>query len=119
MNRVLVIGCSGAGKSVFSRRLSDRTGLPLIHLDQRILAAWLDADAPDAWRQRVAALVAEPRWIMDGQFGGTLGLRLRHADTVFVVRHAALALPDTRPPPNGAPLRSHTQRHGPRLRRAT
>jgi adenylate kinase family enzyme len=85
MNRVLVIGCSGAGKSVFSRQLSDRTGLPLIHLDQEFWQPGWMPTAPDAWRQHVAALAAEPRWIMDGQFGGTLGLRLRHADTVFVV----------------------------------
>jgi len=84
MKRVLVIGCSGAGKSVFSRRLADRTGLPLIHLDKEFWQPGWMPTPPDAWRRRVAALAAEPRWIMDGQFGGTLGLRLQHADTVFV-----------------------------------
>jgi adenylate kinase family enzyme len=84
MNRVLVIGCSGAGKSVFSQRLAARTGLPLVHLDQEFWRpGWMPL-APDAWRQRVAALADEPRWIMDGQYGGTLSLRLKHADTVFV-----------------------------------
>ena len=34
MQRVLVIGISGAGKSTFSRALAARTGLPLIHLDK-------------------------------------------------------------------------------------
>ena len=84
MERVLVIGCSGAGKSVFSRRLSERTGLPVIHLDREFWQPGWMPTAPDAWRQRVAALAAEPRWIMDGQFGRTLALRLTRADTVFV-----------------------------------
>jgi adenylate kinase family enzyme len=83
MERVLVIGCSGAGKSVFARRFSERTGLPLIHLDQEFWQPGWMPTAPEAWRRRVAALAAEPRWIMDGQFGGSIGLRLKHADTVF------------------------------------
>jgi adenylate kinase family enzyme len=83
MERVLVIGCSGAGKSVFAQRLATRTGLPLIHLDREFWQPGWMPTAPDTWRRRVAALAAEPRWIMDGQFGGTLGLRLAHADTVF------------------------------------
>ena len=33
MNRVIVIGCPGAGKSTFARRLRDKTGLPLYYLD--------------------------------------------------------------------------------------
>ena len=32
-NKILVLGCSGSGKSTFSRELAARTGLPLIHLD--------------------------------------------------------------------------------------
>lgn len=85
MQRVLVIGCSGAGKSTFSRRLAALTGLPVIHLDQEFWQPdWMPM-APAAWRARVAAMTAEPRWIMDGQFGGTLGLRLSRADTVFIL----------------------------------
>lgn len=33
MKKILVIGCPGSGKSTFARRLRDRTGLPLYHLD--------------------------------------------------------------------------------------
>ena len=31
--KIAVIGCCGAGKSVFSRKLASVTGLPLYHLD--------------------------------------------------------------------------------------
>lgn len=34
MERVVIIGSNGAGKSTFSYALADKTGLPLIHLDQ-------------------------------------------------------------------------------------
>ena len=33
MNKVAVIGCPGAGKSTFARRLAGITGLPLFYLD--------------------------------------------------------------------------------------
>ena len=33
MERVLVIGCPGSGKSTFARALAERTGLPLYYLD--------------------------------------------------------------------------------------
>ena len=33
MQRVMIIGCPGAGKSTFARALAEKTGLPLIHLD--------------------------------------------------------------------------------------
>ena len=33
MKRVLVIGCPGAGKTYFSKKLSEITNLPVIHMD--------------------------------------------------------------------------------------
>lgn len=82
MQRVLIVGCPGAGKSTAARRLAGLTGLPVIHLDQHYwLPGWVRPE-PRAWRERVQALAAGPRWIMDGNYGGTLGLRLMRADTV-------------------------------------
>ena len=39
-NRIIVLGCSGSGKSTFARRLHACTNLPLIHLDN----VWWKAD---------------------------------------------------------------------------
>ena len=33
MQKVIIIGCPGSGKSTFSKALHDATGLPLYHLD--------------------------------------------------------------------------------------
>src|SRR5262245_48601957 len=82
MRRVLVIGICGAGKSTFSRALARKTGLPLIHLDKEYWKpGWTGTPKP-LWRARVAELVAGDRWIIDGNYGGSLDIRLPRADTV-------------------------------------
>jgi adenylate kinase family enzyme len=83
MRRVMVIGCSGAGKSTLSRQLSTALRLPLIGLDLHYWkAGWKTTVRPE-WRERVAALVAAPEWVMDGNFAGTFDLRMRRADMLI------------------------------------
>ena len=83
IQRALVIGCPGAGKSTFARRLRDATGLPLYYLDR----IWHRPDKTNIPRAefdaRVAALTEGGRWIIDGNYLRTLKLRLARCDTVF------------------------------------
>jgi len=83
MERVLVIGSPGSGKSTLARELAGRTGLPLLQLDQLYWQPGWVEPAKDVWARKVAALIAAPRWIMEGNYGGTLPLRLTRADTVI------------------------------------
>jgi adenylate kinase family enzyme len=83
MRRVLVIGIPGAGKSTFARALAARTGLPLIHLDKEFWQPGWKATPRSQWRARTAELAAGERWIMDGNYAGTLDLRLPRADAVM------------------------------------
>lgn len=81
--RALVIGCSGAGKSTFSRALGSATGTPIIHLDQLYWEpGWKVAD-PAVYRRRLEAALAGERWIIDGSNLSTLSIRLPRADAVF------------------------------------
>jgi adenylate kinase family enzyme len=82
LQRVAVIGAGGAGKSTFSRRLAAATGLPLVHLDAEHWGPGWVEPAQQEWRARMQQLVAGERWILDGNFGGTLELRLAACDTV-------------------------------------
>lgn len=83
MNKVIVIGCPGSGKSTFSRKLAAKTGLPLYYLDM----IWHRPDRTVAGRdeldKRLAEIMAEDRWILDGNYARTLPLRLEQCDTVF------------------------------------
>lgn len=83
MNKIIVIGCPGAGKSTFARKLSDKTGLPLYYLDM----IWHLPDRKTLTREefakRLEQIVAEEEWIIDGNYLHTMPLRLKHCDTVF------------------------------------
>lgn len=82
MRKVLVIGSSGAGKSVFAARLAERTGLPLIHLDAVYWRPGWIKTPKDEWVRTVDRLLARPRWVMDGNYSGTLDRRIAACDTV-------------------------------------
>ena len=83
MRRVLVIGCPGAGKSTFARRLRDAAGLPLHYLDM----LWHNPDRTTVTRaefdERLQRILEEDAWILDGNFARTLPKRLEYCDTVF------------------------------------
>jgi adenylate kinase family enzyme len=79
---MLVIGSGGSGKSMLAARIGTRTGLPVIHLDQLYWrSGWVPTPA-DEWAHRVQQLAAAPSWVMDGNYGGTLDLRLAACDMV-------------------------------------
>lgn len=82
MERVLVIGSPGAGKSTFAHALAERTGLPLYHMDRlHWLANWQERDRTAALAE-VKEVLAQHRWIIDGNYGSTLPLRIERADMV-------------------------------------
>lgn len=83
MLKVIVIGCPGAGKSTFARKLRDVTGLPLYYLDM----LWHKPDQTNISREefdiRLYEMVKTDRWIIDGNYLRTLEMRLNECDTVF------------------------------------
>jgi adenylate kinase family enzyme len=86
LKRIVVIGCSGSGKSRLARDLALRTGIPAIHLDQLYWQpGWRDHPDPDAFRKSVDAIVAGERWILDGGFFDISGPgRFERADTLVM-----------------------------------
>lgn len=82
MQRILVIGSPGAGKSTLARRLSERLNLPLIHLDREYFGpGWAVPSRPE-WRERVRALVARPEWVMEGNYASTFDIRVPRATAI-------------------------------------
>jgi adenylate kinase family enzyme len=87
MKRVVILGRGASGKSTLAARLGEITGLPVIELDQIFWRTGLVATPRDQWTVVQERLVAEERWIMDGDLGpdDVVDVRLRAADTIILL----------------------------------
>lgn len=80
--RILVIGCAGSGKSTLAKAMVRKTGLPLIHLDQLYWQpGWVEPEK-QIFVSKVASAIKVDQWIIDGNYKGTLALRLTRAQFV-------------------------------------
>ena len=83
MKKVIVIGCPGSGKSTVSRTLHNKTGIPLYHLDMMYWNADKTTVEKSVFLERMSAVLEKDEWIIDGNYGSTMELRMVACDTVF------------------------------------
>lgn len=83
MKRVIIIGCGGSGKSTLARHMGEKTGLPVVHLDQLFWKpGWEERSKPE-FDKIVQQELEKEEWIMDGNFTRTLPMRIQRCDTVI------------------------------------
>ena len=85
MQKIIVIGCPGAGKSTFSRALQDKIGLPLFHLDMLFWNSDKTTILREDFDQKLSRILKQDKWIIDGNYSRTLEMRLQECDTVFLL----------------------------------
>ena len=93
MRRVVILGCSGAGKSTFARKLGARIGAPVVHMDTLFWEpGWVEAENT-VFRARVSAAITGDAWITDGNYiRRTFDLRLPRADAAIFIHQPRLLL---------------------------
>jgi len=86
--KIIVIGCSGSGKSTFAKKLKDIVNCPLYHLD----LMWNKPDKTTITREEfdkeLEKILKTDKWIVDGNYQRTLETRLKVCDTVFLLDYS-------------------------------
>ena len=83
MQRFVVIGCPGSGKSTLSRELHNKTGIPLYHLDMMYWNADKTTVERRVFLERLSRVLQKGEWIIDGNYSTTMELRIAACDTVI------------------------------------
>lgn len=81
--KIIVIGCSGSGKTTFSRQLHDIIGIPVFHLDYYNFNDYGSSIDREDFIKIQNNIMSSENWIIDGNYFGTLELRISRADLVF------------------------------------
>jgi len=86
MQRIMIVGSGGAGKSTFARALGAKLSLPVYHLDALLWRPGWVMTPHDEELAIIQDLAAQDSWIIDGNYGGaTSAPRLSRADTVILL----------------------------------
>ena len=83
MKRIIVIGCPGSGKSTFSKLLHNITKIPLYHLDMLFWKKDKTTVEKSVFLDRLLRIIENSEWIIDGNYGSTMELRMEKCDTVI------------------------------------
>ena len=83
-HRILVIGSPGSGKSTFSRRLRDKTGLPLYYLDMIFHRPDRTFVSRAEFDEKLSDILETEQWIIDGNYQRTLPIRFEKCTDIFL-----------------------------------
>ena len=87
--KILILGGPGAGKTTLAKNLSEDTGIKAIYLDGlNFEANWkiVESSKRDI---KIAQIMKQPEWIMDGTYKTTLKERCKLADIIIVLDYSS------------------------------
>lgn len=85
MQKIILIGSGGSGKSTLARAMGKKLNYPVDHLDSLLWRPNWEAVSREDQRQIQQTLISRDTWIIDGNYGGTLDLRIDAADTIIFI----------------------------------
>ncbi|GLO64496.1 hypothetical protein MACH08_02800 [Oceanobacillus kimchii] len=83
MKKITLIGSGGSGKSTLARQLGRELNIEVYHLDALFWKPNWVGVLKDEQRKIQEELVERESWIIDGNYGGTMEIRLHAADTII------------------------------------
>lgn len=83
MNKIAIIGCGGSGKSFLACKLGKHLSIPVHHLDRIFWkSGWVESERVQ-FVEAQEQILSTKDWIIDGNYGGTMETRFKHADTII------------------------------------
>lgn len=83
MERIIIIGGNGSGKTTFSLELAKKLEIPVIHLDQIFWKGNWENRSNNEFDNLLIRELKKPKWIIDGNYNRTLPIRIKYSDTIF------------------------------------
>ena len=88
MERILVIGCPGSGKTRLAKLLAEKLRLPVVHLDNLWWTGTWENVSREEFDARLEEVLEGDKWIIDGNFSRTMPLRLQYCDTIVYLDYS-------------------------------
>lgn len=83
MKKIMLIGSGGSGKSTLARQLGNILNIQVYHLDAIFWKANWEGVSKEEQISIQTDLVKKDEWLIDGNYGGTLDIRMDAADTII------------------------------------
>lgn len=83
MKKIILIGSGGAGKSTLAKEMGAKLNLDVYHLDALFWQPNWVAVTREEQKQIQHELVKKEEWLIDGNYGGTMDIRIVAADTII------------------------------------
>ncbi len=92
MQRIVVVGTTGSGKTTVAAGLANRLGCPHIELDALHWAPGWQEVPMETFRARLAEAIAADRWVVDGNYSKVADLTWQRADTIVWLDYPFLTI---------------------------
>ncbi|MED1410990.1 MULTISPECIES: DNA topology modulation protein [Bacillus] len=83
MKKIILIGSGGSGKSTLAKQLGNKLKIQVYHLDALFWKPNWVSVPKDEQRTVQNDIIKEEKWIIDGNYGGTMDIRINAADTII------------------------------------
>ena len=83
MERIIIIGCPGSGKTTLAKALGQKLNIPVVHLDKLWWTGEWETVSREEFDAQLDAALEQDQWIIDGNFSRTMPMRIARCDTII------------------------------------
>jgi uridine kinase len=85
LNKIIILGCPGAGKSTIATKLSEKINIPIYKMDDLYWTPKWKRLNKIEFTKILTQIMMKDRWLIDGNYAEFLNMRLAHAQLVIFI----------------------------------